>query len=1401
MLNAASAPEVPGGTNAPPQDIPPQLLPPGTAPTNGTFYFLVETNWPPLPFAPCAGCDIYALSDGSYLVDDTSYSWPEPGTDSGGIQPGPRSYTTSDLWLEMVGVTNSLANLILHGTVSGTAYTLLSRQSWSTNDPWDAEQPLIGAAEQDWTPVQVPTFGRRILFFRALVGVATPTRLWLYPVGISNNCFNVVLHGTTEDTSYDIRSTMALSATNNWVTETSFSGATGQFWTPVSIPLSGRQNLFLSARSWMDSSGAAIPDWWQIQYFGAVGIDPYSDPAGDGWTALQDYINGWNPTNYHTPPALQGVYLGSDSSGDNVVRWNSPAVTPDTFTIQRNTGSGWQMIATVAGNLSSYTDVNPPASASYQAKANYRNGSSAYAMAGSHGNLDPSLTLPATIASGPGGRLFLLTATPSTTVTGLVITVSSAPSDHPKDGIESVVPQYPYTNFYGINHDVSGVLSATSLQGSPLRLSTGFTPAYGSYQFWLQTLATNGTMGNPVQAAGSADATPFLDGRQHMLDNLDFALRAAPGSQPFDFYFPVEQYVGAGACYGIFPAYTTAGFSWAFADSDNVLLRQDVLDPFLPFENDSVLRAFCFTTNRFNPYGNPLDVGYDGLPVMNTWNYYFSSFAWAQSGNTNVPPRQLDSDTAQYIFYGSAIDQEDVPDLGLAWDETIPGWRLNPNARNVYGLRILSVLCAKVTQTPQPLTCFTAPAGGIIPAMGTTNQPGSGWLYVQAEAPGFQKAGFHFIPFDNSSSPALCGPGWYAWTGVPNTNSLVATVGTQSSFYLWTRLVVTNAYPNTVCYLQDYFDKAYKMDASGGATTNQTGLLSEYGSFFPTEPGPVALVTKPDLATGQTCTGVVQVISLNVDANHDGVLDPTYYGSDFTSLDKPYVFWINNDRDLPDAGAGHDVQIPPPPYRTPGVPVSDCDFGNIGCQRNLEDFARLWACGLPKLPPSQGYTVTLTMSPSSGSPAINLYAAITNSADYLSSTKTAAAQFTQVYLNDQLMMDYSKKLGTVSAIQSYSLPLSSDGTLQYTNFLFEGAGIGAGQLKLTISQTTTQGSNVLAQTSMWLDLHDVRDFYERTILTNSVYNPIAVQQTGIERTEYASSTALGEDKDIIVLVHGFNVGYGDWLLESDTVFKRLYWAGYHGKFISVHWPCKMLDSDIATFNISESEAYTASASMAVYLGQLRARYPNHRLHLLVHSQGNAVVSEAIRNGAPFDTYILTQAAIPASAYDINAPLDADLVAAEVPPNFTTPDWQPMGYHGIYTNFPGQSGKIVSYFNPVDFALATGRFLGLNENWKINQERYKPSPGYSYDGTNGWNTPIGYPQYRVDDSRESRSMIARSRTMAVGALAGVSGVIRNTVNLQTQFGFGSALDEHSGQWMRPIQTSLPYYIQVLQSINP
>jgi hypothetical protein len=160
-----------------------------------------------------------------------------------------------------------------------------------------------------------------------------------------------------------------------------------------------------------------------------------------------------------------------------------------------------------------------------------------------------------------------------------------------------------------------------------------------------------------------------------------------------------------------------------------------------------------------------------------------------------------------------------------------------------------------------------------------------------------------------------------------------------------------------------------------------------------------------------------------------------------------------------------------------------------------------------------------------------------------------------------------------------------------------------------------------------------------------------------------------------------------------------------------------------------------------------------------------------------------------SDYSGNAQARGEFV--DVESDFQTPELQPMGYRGVYTNMAvsNPTGNIVNFINPED------KVIGY---WFDAQEEFKPSINYFYNGTN----TTYFDEYIVTDSQESRANVARARTLAVGAQTGVQGVIGSTIDLNTQFGFnGTTTDEHSAQWTRPIQTSYLYYKQVLLEIEP
>ena len=45
-----------------------------------------------------------------------------------------------------------------------------------------------------------------------------------------------------------------------------------------------------------DSDGNGLPDSWEIEFFGSIGVDPNEDADGDGTTNMMEFAAGTNPT-------------------------------------------------------------------------------------------------------------------------------------------------------------------------------------------------------------------------------------------------------------------------------------------------------------------------------------------------------------------------------------------------------------------------------------------------------------------------------------------------------------------------------------------------------------------------------------------------------------------------------------------------------------------------------------------------------------------------------------------------------------------------------------------------------------------------------------------------------------------------------------------------------------------------------------------------------------------------------------------------------------------------------------------------------------------------------------------------------------------------------------------------
>jgi Bacterial Ig domain/Beta-propeller repeat/Carboxypeptidase regulatory-like domain/IPT/TIG domain/Bacterial TSP3 repeat len=79
---------------------------------------------------------------------------------------------------------------------------------------------------------------------------------------------------------------------------------------PVVITVSGvASNGVTFTVGDVDSDGDGLPDWWEMQYFGNLSQTAGVDPDGDGYTNLQEYQRGMNPTKAELPDTNNAVNL------------------------------------------------------------------------------------------------------------------------------------------------------------------------------------------------------------------------------------------------------------------------------------------------------------------------------------------------------------------------------------------------------------------------------------------------------------------------------------------------------------------------------------------------------------------------------------------------------------------------------------------------------------------------------------------------------------------------------------------------------------------------------------------------------------------------------------------------------------------------------------------------------------------------------------------------------------------------------------------------------------------------------------------------------------------------------------------------------------------------------------
>ncbi len=134
------------------------------------------------------------------------------------------------------------------------------------------------------------------------------TNLYVAQVGSALGNLTGIITNSQADVLYEIQSTTNLSQWI-WISEGFVYGSELTNWTAMAVAQANRPNLFLRIRSWMDSNNSGIPDWWWLMYFGQItNVNANASAAGDGYSNLQKFRLGLNPTNYYNPNPPGGFF-------------------------------------------------------------------------------------------------------------------------------------------------------------------------------------------------------------------------------------------------------------------------------------------------------------------------------------------------------------------------------------------------------------------------------------------------------------------------------------------------------------------------------------------------------------------------------------------------------------------------------------------------------------------------------------------------------------------------------------------------------------------------------------------------------------------------------------------------------------------------------------------------------------------------------------------------------------------------------------------------------------------------------------------------------------------------------------------------------------------------------------
>jgi hypothetical protein len=1189
-----------------------------------------------------------------------------------------------------------------------------------------------------------------------------------------------------------------------------------QGWTDVPLSMTpGTNSQFFWAYSPdYSSTGGDVPDWWLIKYFGTTDVNPMGSYSGDGLTLVYKYQNGLNPTNFSTPPAPTGLTVSYDGNNTVKASWNLPPGPVIGYTVERTVSQPYQIndFPIASGSTTTFSDTAYPftfpydlsfSPTMYRVQAHYNSGASDWSGDVQVYQFDKQLDSDtfdyqasnsiASLMRGPSGSPYLaVCGFPSFAVTVRLVGQYHAYGDS------------GYT-LYTTNWNVSASVFTNGIFQIPVDIASTWA-AYGNYSLLsgnsgcsIQLFDSRGNCFSTLPVVSYMfDPAPFYDGREQLKENLAFLLRAADAVQPFGFTFQsVPGPISTNDVAYNYPSEYAYSSLYSLDEEVYHLVSGDLRvyfafpDSFYPFKMNNLYRNFVFSLSDVDSSDGSFTTGVNG-PYGFSGLQYRPSYFFATNSLTPLLGQGDSLWTWNNIDLSATNLLESV---GVTYlnNAGSPVLGLLSGVTNIFGLPFTSVQVAYDQGSGEQYTTLDAGSELSAAVSDAVNH-----MYVQAAQPELQTTNYYFArPQDiiNRLWNKDLLPGHSAFSVTNTTPLMIVPFGQPFRIAGFAKQNIVKGDPSKYAYLGQYFDKAYMANPDGTRSTNETGILSEYGEFLPTEPGTVILTTKPDLTQTNNLQGecTVHVIKLQLDVNHDGTMDLSYGGPDNTSYYNPFEFWVNDDYDryavsfgsislVADDLGSEDFRW----NRAAAVP--DCEYRNslgdriIPSERDLEDFARLWFCGfdsnlLVSLPPGTSGELSWgdKGNPDTNNPSIDLFAPedINGGNGYLNDYSAARRQTNTPWLA-RLEPGQSLIVFSNDVIPQRLLPL-----------IWCGVKKGSGKLTFTITQG---GTNILAEASAYIQINDIKQMYERwTVGDDPGIAPtnvpaIATEDltNGVGAFQYPTNTV---NTPYILLLHDYALPRWKKDRYAETAFKRLYWQGYQGRFGLFRWPSDYRKSDLQLDN-SESNSWASATGLLNLLTKLNAQYSTN-VYLLAHGYGAIAAGEALRLAGTnrlINTYIALQGAVPAQAYDMslsNRSLSIDNHTPNCYLNYYTPI--DLSYFwGV-----GGAGTYINYFNTNDSFLTTA--------WRTDQDT-KPrrvslsSPqNHVWDGAHFWRGSYPNPQHLLlfpVDTYEIFSYCDEARCEAIGAQPSLGGPFFAKPNLDLSslyYPMGGVYSDHDGEF--------------------